>query len=166
MKLGLYSITYLGLWYRGEALSLPADDRRAKEYGYDGIEIDGKRPHGNPLDWPAARCRELRSLADGEGIEIFAVAANNDFSNPVPEVREAQICFVRDLIRMTADLGAPTLRVFLAWWGVTRHPQAGHLRHRRGLLADRPREILRPRRSGAGAARPWSSAPATPAMPA
>ena len=51
------------------------------------------------------------------------MAANNDFSNPVPEVREAQICYVRDLIRMTADLGARTLRVFLAWWGVTRHPQ-------------------------------------------
>ena len=30
---------------------------------------------------------------------------------------------MRDLIRMTADFGAPTLRVFLAWWGVTRHPQ-------------------------------------------
>ncbi len=41
----------------------------------------------------------------------------------MPEVREAQVCFVRDLIRMTADFGAPTLRVFLAWWGVTRHPQ-------------------------------------------
>jgi sugar phosphate isomerase/epimerase len=123
MKLGLYSITYLGLWYRGEALSLPEMISRAKEYGYDGIEIDGKRPHGNPLDWPTARCRELRSLAVDEGIEIYAVAANNDFSNPVPEVREAQICFVRDLIRMTADFGAPALRVFLAWWGVTRHPQ-------------------------------------------
>ncbi len=24
---------------------------------------------------------------------------------------------------MTADLGAKTLRVFLAWWGVTRHPK-------------------------------------------
>jgi sugar phosphate isomerase/epimerase len=123
MKLGLYSITYLGLWYRGEALPLPKMIARAKEYGYDGIEIDGKRPHGNPLDWPAPRCRELRSVADGEGVEIFAVAANNDFSNPVPEVREAQICFVRDLVRMTADLGAPVLRVFLGWWGVTRHPQ-------------------------------------------
>ena len=123
MKIGLYSITYLGLWYRGEALTLPELIARAKEYGYDGIEIDGKRPHGNPLDWPTARCRDLRSRADGEGIEIYAVAANNDFSNPVPEVREAQICYVRELIRMTADLGAPTLRVFLAWWGVTRHPQ-------------------------------------------
>ena len=123
MKLGLYSITYLGLWYRGEPLTLPQMISRAKQFGYDGIEIDGKRPHGNPLDWTTSRCRDLRSRADGEGIEIYAVAANNDFSNPVPEVREAQICMVRDLIRMTADFGAPTLRVFLAWWGVTRHPQ-------------------------------------------
>ena len=51
------------------------------------------------------------------------MAANNDFSNPVPEVREAQICYVRDMIGMTSDLGARTLRVFLAWWGITRHPQ-------------------------------------------
>ncbi|HEY2158685.1 MAG TPA: sugar phosphate isomerase/epimerase family protein, partial [Isosphaeraceae bacterium] len=123
MKVGLYSITYLGLWYRGEPLTLPQMIERARQYGYDGIEIDGKRPHGNPLDWPTARCRDLRARADGEGIEIYAVAANNDFSNPVPEVREAQICMVRDLIRMAADLDAPTLRVFLAWWGVTRHPQ-------------------------------------------
>jgi sugar phosphate isomerase/epimerase len=123
MKIGLYSITYLGLWYRGEALTLPEMIGRAKEYGYDGIEIDGKRPHGNPLDWPAEGCRDLRSLADDEGIEIYAVAANNDFSDPVPEVREAQICYLRELIRMTADFGAPVLRVFLAWRGVTRHPQ-------------------------------------------
>jgi len=123
MKLGLYSITYLGLWYRGEALPLPEMIGRAKTYGYDGMEIDGKRPHGNPLDWPTPRCRELKSMADSEGIEIFAVAANNDFSYPVPEVREAQICFVRDLIRMTSDLGAPALRVFLGWWGITRHPK-------------------------------------------
>jgi sugar phosphate isomerase/epimerase len=123
MKVGLYSITYLGIWYRGNDLPLPEMIKTAKKYGYDGIEIDGKRPHGCPLDWPAGRCHELRSVADGEGIEIFAVAANNDFSYPVPEVREAQICCVRDLIRMTADFGAPTLRVFLAWWGVTRHPK-------------------------------------------
>ena len=123
MKIGLYSITYLGLWYRGEALTLPQMISRAREYGYDGIEIDGKRPHGNPLDWPPAKCRELRSHAEGEGIDIYAVAANNDFSNPVPEVREAQICYMRELIRMTADFGAPNLRVFLAWWGITRHPQ-------------------------------------------
>ncbi len=103
MKIGLYSITYLGCWYRGEALTLPELVRIAKGFGYAGVEIDGKRPHGNPLDWPKARCQELQRLASGEGIEVLGVAANNDFSNPVPEVREAQICFVRELIRMTAD---------------------------------------------------------------
>ena len=123
MKIGLYSITYLGCWYRGEALTLPELIRTAKKFGYDGVEIDGKRPHGNPLDWPKARCQELQRLAAGEGIEIHGVAANNDFSNPVPEVREAQISFVHELIRMTADLGAKHLRVFLAWWGITRHPK-------------------------------------------
>ncbi len=123
MKIGLYSITYLGCWYRGEALSLPDLIRTAKKFGYDGVEIDGKRPHGNPVDWPKARCLDLRQVADREGIEILGVAANNDFSNPVPEVREAQICFVRELTRMTADLGAKHLRVFLAWWGITRHPK-------------------------------------------
>ena len=123
MKIGLYSITYLGLWYRGEPLTLPELVKTARKYGYDGIEIDGKRPHGNPLDWPAKKCHELKKLAQGEGIEILGVAANNDFSNPVPEVREAQICYMRDLIRMTADFEAKNLRVFLAWWGVTRHPK-------------------------------------------
>ena len=38
-------------------------------------------------------------------------------------MREAQIAYLRDLIRMTADLGATNLRVFLAWWGITRHPE-------------------------------------------
>lgn len=104
-------------------MTLPELIRKAKEFGYDGIEIDGKRPHGNPLDWPKKRCQHLRAIADEAGIEIMGVAANNDFANPVPEAREAQICFVRELIRMTADLGAGKLRVFLSWWGVTRHPK-------------------------------------------
>jgi sugar phosphate isomerase/epimerase len=123
MKVGLYSITFLGVWYRGEALSLKKMIKRAKSYGYQGIEIDGKRPHGNPLDWPTKRCKELHSVSDGEGIEIHGVAANNDFSSPIPEYRECQIAYVKELIRMTSDLGARTLRMFLAWPGVTKHPQ-------------------------------------------
>ncbi len=123
MKVGLYSITFLGVWYRGEALSLEEVIKRAKNYGYEGIEIDGKRPHGNPLDWPTKRCKELHSFSDGEGIEIYGVAANNDFSSPIPEYRECQVAYVKELIRMTSDLGAKTLRLFLGWPGVTKHPQ-------------------------------------------
>jgi len=47
------------------------------------------------------------------------VAANNDFSSPIPEYRESQLLYVRDLIRMAADLGAPVVRLFAAWPGVT-----------------------------------------------
>jgi hypothetical protein len=42
MKVGLYSITYLGIWYRGAALSLEGVIQRARKFGYDGVELDGK----------------------------------------------------------------------------------------------------------------------------
>jgi sugar phosphate isomerase/epimerase len=123
IKVGLYSITYLGVWYRGAALPLEEMIKRAKEYSYSGIEIDGKRPHGNPLDWPTQKCKELRKVADGTGIEIYGVAGNNDLSSPIPEHRESQIVYIKNLIRMTSDLGAKTLRMFMGWPGVTLHPQ-------------------------------------------
>ena len=125
MKTGLYSITYLGVWYRGRALTLEELIERARSYGYDGVEIDGKRPHGNPVDLPKTRCLELQKKAEDSGVELYAVAANNDFSSPIPEHRESQLLYMRDLIRMTADLGAKTLRVFAAWPGVTMSSEGG-----------------------------------------
>lgn len=148
MKVGLYSITYLGLWYRGEALTIEALIDRARRFGYEGVEIDGKRPHGNPLDLPAARCRELRRRADDAGTPIFAVAANNDFSSPIPEHRESQLAYVRDLIRMTADLGAPVLRLFAAWPGVTLEPNGGSY--------DIAKRVWRTTHEDSGEAAAWS----------
>jgi len=124
-KVGLYSITFLGVWYKGPALTIDEVLAKSKELGFDGIEIDGKRPHGNPLDWPTAKCKEFSSKANGIGQEIYAVAANNDFSSPIPEHRECQVAYMKDLIRMTSDLGVKTLRVFLGWPGVTLHPDGG-----------------------------------------
>jgi len=125
IKLGLYSITYGGVWYRGDALAVEQVIGRARKFGYQGVEIDGKRPHGNPLDMPKARCQQLRRLAADQGIEIYAVAGNNDFSSPIPEHRETQLVFLRELMRMTSDLGAKIVRVFLAWPGVTFLPTGG-----------------------------------------
>lgn len=141
MKLGLYSITYLGLWYRGPALTVEEIILRAKAYGYDGVEIDGKRPHGNPLDLPTHRCRDLQNRAHDEGIEIYAVAANNDFSSPVPEYRETQLLYVRDLIRMTADLGVKTLRMFAAWPGVTLSSEGATYMTARRLWRDAHQQV-------------------------
>jgi len=136
MKLGLYSITYLGAWYRGPALTLEDLIDRAREYGYDGVEIDGKRPHGSPLDLPRRRCQEIQLKARDAGVEIYAVAGNNDFSSPIPEYRESQLIYVRDLIRMTADLGVTILRVFAAWPGLTMTPDGARYTKARQVWRD------------------------------
>ena len=125
IKIGLYSITYGGVWYSGGALTVEQVLQRAKKFGYQGVEIDGKRPHGNPLDMPKARCRQLKKLAADLALEIYAVSGNNDFSSPIPEHRESQMVYLRELLRMTADLGAKVVRVFLAWPGVTLLPEGG-----------------------------------------
>jgi sugar phosphate isomerase/epimerase len=147
MKLGLYSITYLGIWYRGPALTLEEVIDRAGRFGYDGVEIDGKRPHGNPLISPAS-LRGVAAQGPEAGVEIYAVAANNDFSSPIPEHRESQLTYARELIRMTADLGARTLRVFAAWPGVTMSPE--------GATYTVARQIWREAHLGAGAERTWA----------
>src|SRR5258705_2939334 len=147
MKIGLYSITYLGIWYRGRALTVEELIERARRFGYGGVEIDGKRPHGNPLDLSRSRCAELQRKAQDAGIEIYAVAANNDFGSPVPEHRESQLAYVRDLIRMSADLGARTLRVFAAWPGVTLTPD--------GATYSKARQIWREAHLGIDEAQTW-----------
>jgi sugar phosphate isomerase/epimerase len=121
MKIGLYSISYLGIWYAGPALSFEQFVKRAKACGYAGIELDGKRPHGNPMDLDRRAREKMRTILEREGMEIPCVAANNDFSSPIPEHRECQLLMVRELARLAADLGAKTVRLFAAWPGVAMH---------------------------------------------
>jgi sugar phosphate isomerase/epimerase len=121
MKVGLYSITYLGVWYNGPALTLKEVIGRAKRFGFDGIEIDGKRPHGNPMDLDCAARDDVRNEAAKQGIEIVGVAGNNDFSSPVPEYRECQLLMVREQIKLCKDLGGKVVRLFGAWPGITFH---------------------------------------------
>ena len=78
IKVGLYSITYGGVWYRGDALTVEQVIGRARKFGYQGIEIDGKRPHGNPLDMPKARCQQLRKLAADHPVGLPSRASAYD----------------------------------------------------------------------------------------
>jgi sugar phosphate isomerase/epimerase len=164
VKIGLYSITYGGVWYRGDALTVEQVIERAKKFGYSGVEIDGKRPHGNPLDMPKARCQQLHRMAHDQGIEIYAVAGNNDFSSPIPEHREAQLVYTRELMRMTSDLGAKVMRVFLAWPGVTLKPEGGS-RYTLLKQCGKPSTRTFPKnRRGRGAARAWRRRPSWPVI--
>jgi len=125
IKLGLYSISYGGIWYKGQALSFDELCTRAKELGFEGIELDNKRPMGSPLDLDQHKRDEMRNSLVKHGLEIPCVAANNDFSSPIPEHRECQLLMVRETARIAKDLGAKIVRLFAAWPGVPIHEGVG-----------------------------------------
>jgi len=120
MKVSLYTITLSGGYYRGPAVPLLDIFPKARDWGYDGVEIEGKRPHGCPIDLRAADRERIRKTAADNGLEISAIAAYNDYSSPIEEHRENELLMTREQIRLAADLGAPVVRVFAAWSGVTR----------------------------------------------
>lgn len=121
MQIGLYSITYRGIWYRGDPIDLFSLMRLAKQQGWEGIELDTERPHAAPMDLDAGERRRLRDLSGELALPISAISPNCDLSSPVPSQREAMICYVRECIRLARDVGAPICKIFAAWRGVTIH---------------------------------------------
>ncbi|HAQ19443.1 MAG TPA: sugar phosphate isomerase [Prolixibacteraceae bacterium] len=132
IKLGLYSISYGGIWYEGSALSFEDFCKRAKDYGFDGVELDNKRPMGCPLDLDKRKKDEMVNALLKNGLEIPAIAANNDFSSPVPEHRECQLLMVRETARLAKDMGSKIVRLFAAWPGVVIHEGVGTYELTRG----------------------------------
>jgi sugar phosphate isomerase/epimerase len=120
MKLGLYSISCSGVWFNDRPpLTVEEFVDTAKKFGYDGVEIDLKRPHGSPLDLDSDRCKEIKDYVAAQGLEMAGMSANNNFVSPVQEQVENEMLMVKEQIRVTKELGAPVLRLFVAWRGVT-----------------------------------------------
>ena len=125
MKIGIYSITYRGVWYKGEALDVFQLTRLAKSQGWEGLELDTERPHAAPMDLSADDRKRLRDLAGELALPLSAVSPNCDLSSPVPSRQEAAICYVRECIKLAHDLGAPVCKIFAAWRGITLHDGIG-----------------------------------------
>lgn len=119
MKIGLYSITYRGVWYRGNAVNVFDSVRLAKKQDWEGLELDAEQPHAAPMDLSADDRKRLRDLAGEIGIELCAISPNCDLSSPVPVQREAMIGYVRECIKLARDLGSPICKIFAAWRGIT-----------------------------------------------
>jgi sugar phosphate isomerase/epimerase len=156
MKIGLYSITYRGVWSKGAAVDVFSLVKLAKEQGWEGLELDTERPHAAPMDLSPDDRRRLRDLAGETGVELCAVSPNCDLSSPVPGQREAMICYVRECIRLARDLGAPICKIFAAWRGITLHDGLGTYNDtysysqygfwkgdRRGFVVDSMRELCK-----------------------
>lgn len=119
MKVGLYSVTYSGAWYRGGPLPLDKVISKAKAMGFDGVEIGAKRPQASPLDLDVDERRAIREQIRDEGLELPAISTYTEFTSPVEEHRECQMLMMREQIKLAKDLGARYVRVFLAWPGIT-----------------------------------------------
>jgi len=122
IKVALYTISYAGLMYKGPHVPLKELIPKIKAFGYDGIEICAKRPFAFPPDLDAKARKKMGELAKSEGIEICAIAGYNNFSSPIMEEVENELLMLREQIRLASDLGAPIVRVFGAWKGVTIGP--------------------------------------------
>jgi sugar phosphate isomerase/epimerase len=119
MKVGLYTVSFSGAWYHGPGLRLNEILELAKAMGYDGVEIGAKRPHANPMDLDAKARETLRARMAKLKLDIPAVAGYSSFSSPIVEQRENELLVAREQIKLARDLGAPMVRVFAAWRGVT-----------------------------------------------
>jgi sugar phosphate isomerase/epimerase len=117
MKLGLFSVSYAGLWGQ-HRLDLPAFIAKASSLGYDAVMLMGKRPHLSPLDVTAEQVASIRSALEQHRIQCAAVAAYTDLAGTtaaeVPYL-EMQIAYVEALARIAAELGASVVRVFTAY---------------------------------------------------
>src|SRR5580704_9409919 len=82
MQLGLFSISYGGLW--GQAsLDLRAFICRAAELGYDAVMLAGERPHLSPLDVDPAILAALKEELQTARVRCPVVAAYTDLT-PAP----------------------------------------------------------------------------------
>ncbi len=118
MKFALLTVTYGGLFYKGAALTLEQQIRRAKEIGFDALAIETKRPVASPLDLNKADRIRVRKLADDEGIVICAIESMSNFAGKHMEERENNFAMMRLVLEMAKDMGVNLVKVFAAWPGI------------------------------------------------
>ena len=156
MKIGIYSITYRGIWYQGQALDIFSLLQFAKRQGWEAVELDTERPHAAPMDLSGEDRKRLRGLSEELELPICAISPNCDLSSPVPSQREAMLCYTRQCIELARDVGAPICKIFAAWRGITvenglgsydltysNHPYPYWKQNRRGLVVESMRELCK-----------------------
>ena len=118
MKFALLTVSYSGLFYDGPALSLEQQIHKAKQFGFDGLAIETKRPVASPIDLTQADRRRIKEVAAGEGIELCAVESMSNFASRYMEERENNLAMMREVLKLASDLGVGIVKIFAAWPGI------------------------------------------------
>jgi protein FrlC len=103
--------------------SYPLDDviRRLARIGYDGIEIGAASPHAFPAFTSPERRREIRSVLDGEGIELVSMlpapggGPGYNVASANPLERTGAIEHYKEVADLCAEWGGKTL-LYVAGW--------------------------------------------------
>lgn len=118
MKFALLTVTYGGLFYKGEALTLEQQIHKAKALGFDALAIETKRPVASPLDLNKANREYIRRIAADEGITLCAVESMSNFGGKHMEERENNLAMMRMVLEMARDLDVDLVKIFAAWPGI------------------------------------------------
>ncbi|SRR5579871_3324 len=118
MKFALLTVTYGGLFYKGAALTLEQQVHRAKEFGFDGLAIETKRPVASPLDLTKTDRDRIKKLAADEGIALCAVESMSNFAGRHMEERENNLAMMLYVFQLAKDLGVQLVKIFAAWPGI------------------------------------------------
>ncbi len=118
MKFSLLTVTYSGLFYQGEALTVEQQIRKAKQLGFDGLALETKRPVASPLDLSKADRTRIKTVAADEGIELVAIESMTNFCSNLMEERENNLAMMRFVLELAKDLGVSMVKIFAAWPGI------------------------------------------------
>ncbi len=118
MKFALLTVTYGGLFYKGNALSLEQQIHKAKELGFDALAIETKRPVASPLDLTTEDRSRIKSIAADEDIVLCAVESLSNFAGRYMEERENNLAMIKHVLHFATDLGVNLVKIFAAWPGI------------------------------------------------
>jgi sugar phosphate isomerase/epimerase len=124
MKFGLLTVSYSGLFYDGEPLSLEQQIHKARELGFDALAIETKRPVASPIDLTKAERGRIKAIAADRGIALCAVESVSNFTSHLMEERENNLAMMRAVLDLARDLDVNLVKVFAAWPGLINDEEA------------------------------------------
>ncbi|MGE5549584.1 MAG: sugar phosphate isomerase/epimerase family protein [Bacteroidota bacterium] len=117
MRLGLFSVSYAGLWGQARLDPLSFLDKAAS-LGFTEVLLMAKRPHLSILDADQDLLRALKARLAEKSLTPIGLAAYNDFLLQTPAeipALEMQLAYIGECARITAFLGGRLVRVFTGY---------------------------------------------------
>jgi sugar phosphate isomerase/epimerase len=97
---------------RGEGMSLFEMMDWSAQHGFDGVDLTGYFFPGYPNVPSDEFINEVKRYAFKLGLDITGTGIRNNFADPDPAKRAADVKHVKEWIDVAVKLGAPVIRVF------------------------------------------------------